>query len=148
MNWPLMKLVPSQIALPIEHSCSSPHMLSMLASLLTELLLGCSCPPNNNKHRQSKSLMKSNYKSYKRIHQVGKGFFDEFLPWKSDRPVILKRRPRLILDKGESMRSWKMQGSPFDNWPDPAIFLQKHPFCKMVLYNALQNETVLNLLFF
>jgi hypothetical protein len=76
-----MKLVPSEIALPIEHGCASPSpsMLSLLASLLTELLLGCSCPPNNIKHTQSKSLMKRNYKSYRRIHQVGKRFADEFL---------------------------------------------------------------------
>lgn len=130
MNRPLMKLVPSEIALPIEHSCSSPHMLSLLASLLTELLLGCSCSPNNIKHTQSKSLMKSNYKSYRRIHQVGKGFSDEFLPWKSDSQTsyLLKRRPRLILDKhfkGESMRSWKIQGSPSENLPGSAIFCKK-----------------------
>lgn len=74
-----MKLVPSEIALPIEHGCSSPSMLSLLASLLTELLLGCSCPPNDIKHTQSKSLMKRNYKSPRRIHQVGKRFADEFL---------------------------------------------------------------------
>lgn len=87
MNRPLMKLVPSEIALPIEHGWSSPSMLPLLAPLLTELLLGCSCPPNDIKHTQSKSLMRRNYKSPRRIHQVGKRSPDEFLHGKKIRQL-------------------------------------------------------------